>query len=87
MLNALKVFNFEIVFVTDKCMDGTVERMRKYGEFGVKAIEKNWKKWANSYSESLQIGYLKAKREFDARIEKTTRRNLRKNRKSNKRGF
>jgi hypothetical protein len=40
MLNALKVFNFEIVFVTERCMDGTVERMRKYGKFGVKLLRR-----------------------------------------------
>jgi len=58
ILRALKDFSSEIVFVADRCTDNTVEKVRKYK---VKVIEKNWKKWKNSYAESLQTGYLSAK--------------------------
>lgn len=58
LLKALKGFPYEIVFVADRCTDSTVEKVRKYG---VKVIEKDWRKWTNSYAESLQIGNLNAK--------------------------
>jgi len=54
-LEALKKFSYEIVFVADRCTDKTVEKARKYG---VRLIEKDWKKWEYSYAESLQTGYL-----------------------------
>jgi glycosyltransferase involved in cell wall biosynthesis len=56
-LEALKGFSYEIVFVADRCTDKTVEKARKYG---VRLIEKEWKKWEYSYAESLQTGYLDA---------------------------
>jgi cellulose synthase/poly-beta-1,6-N-acetylglucosamine synthase-like glycosyltransferase len=58
ILSALKGFHFEIIFVADRCTDNTVDLVGKYN---VKIIEKNWKKWENSYAESLQTGYRKAK--------------------------
>lgn len=58
ILFALKGFHFEIIFIADRCTDNTVNRVKRYD---VKIIEKKWKKWENSYSESLQTGYLKAK--------------------------
>jgi glycosyltransferase involved in cell wall biosynthesis len=58
LLNALKGFSAEVLFVADRCTDNTVDVARRYD---VKVIEKTWKKWVNSYAESLQTGYLKAK--------------------------
>ena len=58
LLKALKGFPSEIIFVADRCTDNTVEKVRKYK---VKVVEKNWKKWINSYAESLQTGYRNAK--------------------------
>lgn len=58
ILNALKNFSAEVLFVADRCTDGTVNIARRYD---VQVIEKKWKKWENSYAESLQTGYLKAK--------------------------
>jgi glycosyltransferase involved in cell wall biosynthesis len=58
LLKALKGFASEIIFVADRCTDNTVKKVRKYK---VKVFEKNWKKWENSYAESLQTGYLNAK--------------------------
>jgi len=57
LLRALKGFSSEIILVADRCTDKTVERAGKYN---VKILEKTWKKWSNSYSESLQLGYSKA---------------------------
>jgi glycosyltransferase involved in cell wall biosynthesis len=57
LLESLKGFASEIIFVADRCTDNTVEKVRKYE---VKVIEKSWKKWENSYAESLQTGYLEA---------------------------
>jgi len=56
-LEALKESFYEIVFVADRCTDKTVEKARKYG---VRLVEKDWKKWEYSYAESLQTGYLNA---------------------------
>lgn len=61
VLKALKGFPHEIIFVADRCTDKTVE---KVGKYKVKVVEKNWKKWTNSYAESLQTGYLKAKGKY-----------------------
>jgi len=58
ILNALKGFSAEVLFVADRCTDNTVAVARRYN---VKVIEKTWKKWVNSYAESLQTGYLEAK--------------------------
>lgn len=61
LLRALEGFPCEIIFVADRCTDKTVEKVKKYR---VKVIEKNWKKWTNSYAESLQIGYSNAKGKY-----------------------
>lgn len=58
LLNALKGFRFEIIFVADRCTDNTVDKAKKYD---IKIIEKKWREWKNSYAESLQVGYLNAK--------------------------
>ena len=58
LLKAVKGLSSEIIFVADRCTDSTVDRVKKYK---VKIIEKKWKKWKNSYAESLQTGYLNAK--------------------------
>ena len=58
ILNALKGFSAEVLFVADRCTDSTVDIVRRYD---VNVIEKKWKKWENSYAESLQTGYLEAK--------------------------
>lgn len=56
--NALRDIENEIIFVADRCTDNSVEIAKKYGV--TKLIEKTWKKWENSYAESLQSGYLQA---------------------------
>ena len=61
LLKALEGFPCEVVFVADRCTDGTVAKVRKYG---VSVIEKNWKRWANGYAESLQTGYLNSKGKY-----------------------
>lgn len=58
LFRALDGLPSEVIFVADRCMDGTVEIAEKYD---VKIIEKNWRRWRNSYSESLQTGYLSAR--------------------------
>jgi len=58
ILNALKGFSAEVLFVADRCTDNTAEIARKYD---VNVLEKTWKKWENSYAESLQTGYHEAK--------------------------
>ncbi|RLI39975.1 hypothetical protein DRO69_13560 [Candidatus Bathyarchaeota archaeon] len=58
LIKALEGKSSEIIFVADRCTDKTVE---KAGKYPVKIIEKEWKKWENSYSEALQIGYANAK--------------------------
>ncbi len=57
-MNALQGFSAEVLFVADRCTDKTVEVT---GRYDVTVIEKTWKTWENSYAESLQTGYLKAK--------------------------
>lgn len=61
LLRALEAFPSEVLFVADRCTDNTVKRVKKYG---VKVIEKNWRRWKNSYAEALQTGYLNAKAPF-----------------------
>jgi glycosyltransferase involved in cell wall biosynthesis len=58
ILNALKGVSAEVLFVADRCTDNTVDIARRYD---VNVIEKKWKKWENSYAESLQTGYFEAK--------------------------
>ncbi len=58
ILNSLKGFAAEVLVVADRCKDNTVKIARQYD---VTVIEKTWKKWKNSYAESLQTGYLEAK--------------------------
>lgn len=58
LLQALKGFESEVILVADRCTDKTVEKAKKYS---IKIIEKSWKRWRNSYSESLQTGYMNAK--------------------------
>ncbi len=57
-MQALNELESEVMLVADRCTDKTVEKAKKYP---VKIIEKTWKRWQNSYSESLQTGYLNAK--------------------------
>jgi len=61
LIRALDNFPNEIIFVADRCTDLTVKKAKKYK---VKVIEKQWKRWKNSYAESLQAGYLKARGSF-----------------------
>ncbi|PVX24510.1 MAG: hypothetical protein CW691_07275 [Candidatus Bathyarchaeum sp.] len=58
ILNALRGFSAEVLFVADRCTDSTAQIASRYD---VTVIEKSGKKWENSYAESLQTGYLKAK--------------------------
>ncbi|MGC9069214.1 MAG: glycosyltransferase, partial [Thermoprotei archaeon] len=53
---ALEGFNGEIVFVADRCTDGTVDLAKRYNV--EKLIIKDKKMWENSYAESLQMGFL-----------------------------
>ena len=64
LLRALEGFSYEVIFVADRCTDGTVERVRRYGEFGVRVVEKNWGRWVNGYAECLQTGYVRAKGKY-----------------------
>ena len=57
ILKALEAVSGEVLFVADRCTDSTAELAEKYP---VTVIEKNWKRWENSYAEALQTGYLKA---------------------------
>jgi len=61
LLHVLRGCTFEIIFVADRCTDKTVERATNYQ---IKIIDKKWKKWKNSYAESLQTGYLIARGEY-----------------------
>ena len=61
ILNALKDVSGEVLLVADRCTDNTVDIASKYD---VIVIEKNWKKWKNSYAESLQTGYLEARGKY-----------------------
>ena len=61
ILNALKGISAEVLVIADRCTDKTVDIARRYD---VKIIEKTWKKWKNSYAESLQTGYLQAKGKY-----------------------
>jgi glycosyltransferase involved in cell wall biosynthesis len=54
LLSALRGYSHEIIFVADRCSDQTVERAEKYN---VTIVEKNWKRWKNSYAEALETGY------------------------------
>jgi glycosyltransferase involved in cell wall biosynthesis len=56
--HALKGYENEILLIADRCKDNTVKKSQEYP---VRIIEKNWKHWRSSYSESLQIGFLNAK--------------------------
>jgi glycosyltransferase involved in cell wall biosynthesis len=58
ILNALRGFSAEVLFVADRCTDNTVDLVSRYD---VTIIEKKRQKWENSYAESLQKGYLNAK--------------------------
>lgn len=64
LLRALEGFPYEIIFVADRCTDGTVERVRKYRKYGVKVVEKSWRRWVNGYAECLQTGYVRAKGKY-----------------------
>jgi glycosyltransferase involved in cell wall biosynthesis len=57
ILKALKHVSGEVLFVADRCTDNTAELAKKHP---VTVIEKDWKRWKNSYAEALQTGYLKA---------------------------
>ncbi len=57
ILSGLKGFSSEVLFVADRCTDNTVDIVKRYN---VNLTEKKYKKWENSYAESLQTGYLKA---------------------------
>ncbi|PVX23122.1 MAG: hypothetical protein CW716_12885 [Candidatus Bathyarchaeum sp.] len=61
LLKALECFPSEVLFVADRCTDRTAEFARKYD---VTVIEKTWKNWKNSYAETLQTGYLRAKGKY-----------------------
>ena len=58
ILNALQGIPAEVLVIADRCTDNTAVIAKKYG---VKVIEKTWKKWENSYAEALQTGYHEAK--------------------------
>ena len=61
VLNALKGISAEVLVIANRCTDKTLDIARRYD---VKIIEKTWKKWKNSYAESLQTGYLQAKGKY-----------------------
>jgi len=59
---SLREIKGEIVFIADRCTDNTVKIAEKYGVD--KLIEKTWRKWRNSYAESLQLGFLNSSGEY-----------------------
>lgn len=61
ILRALEGLSSEVLFVADRCTDNTIDIVRRYN---VTLIDKKWKAWENSYAESLQTGYLKAKGKY-----------------------
>ena len=61
ILKALEGISAEILFIADRYSDKTIEIAKKYN---VQIINKTWKKWKNSYAESLQTGFLQAKGKY-----------------------
>ncbi|HIE13833.1 TPA: glycosyltransferase [Candidatus Bathyarchaeota archaeon] len=57
LLNSLKGFHYEIIFVADRCTDSTIRKVEKYSSYNIKILKKNWRKWRNSYAEALQFGF------------------------------
>jgi glycosyltransferase involved in cell wall biosynthesis len=54
LTESLRGLSSEVIFVADRCVDGTVRKARIHKP---RIIEKKWNKWKNSYAESLQTGY------------------------------
>jgi glycosyltransferase involved in cell wall biosynthesis len=46
-----------MIVVADRCTDNTVEMAR---QFSPRIVEKTWRRWKNSYAESLETGYLES---------------------------
>jgi len=55
ILNAFQGIPAEVLVIADRCTDNTGDIAKEYG---VKVIEKTWKKWENSYAEALQTNSL-----------------------------
>jgi glycosyltransferase involved in cell wall biosynthesis len=67
VLKAVRNIESEIVFVADRCTNGTTEIAKKLDISNI--IEKKWKKWNNNYAEALQAGYQKATGKYVAIID------------------
>lgn len=53
IVKAVSKYPHQIIIVADRCTDKTVEKCKRYE---VRIIEKDYRKWRNSYAESLQLG-------------------------------
>lgn len=58
IVKAVSKYSHQIIVVADRCTDKTVEKCRRYE---VEIVEKDYRKWRNSYAESLQLGLKHAK--------------------------
>ncbi|MEM0488827.1 MAG: glycosyltransferase [Nitrososphaerota archaeon] len=53
---ALRGVDGEVIFVADRCTDNTVNIAMNFNVS--KLVNKTWRRWNNSYAESLQVGFL-----------------------------
>lgn len=66
IVKAVSKHPHQIIVVADRCTDKTVEKCKKYE---VEIVEKDYRKWRNSYAESLQLGLKHAKGKYIAIID------------------
>ncbi|UCE95907.1 MAG: glycosyltransferase [Candidatus Bathyarchaeota archaeon] len=66
LARAVARYQHQMIVVADRCTDRTVEKSRRYK---VVVVEKNYRKWRNSYAESLQLGLKHAKGKYIAIID------------------
>ena len=66
VVKAVSRYPHQIVVVADRCTDKTVEKCRRYE---VEIVEKDYRKWRNSYAESLQLGLKHAEGDYIAIVD------------------
>ncbi|UCH32390.1 MAG: glycosyltransferase [Candidatus Bathyarchaeota archaeon] len=66
VVRAVSGYQHQIIVVADRCTDRTVEKCERYE---VDVVEKDYRKWRNSYAESLQLGLKHAKEKYIAIID------------------